>query len=97
MTNRLDEVYRERAHLLAHLATIYPAHIQPDTSDPEWPILYITFPTGQCRWHLNETDLDLFSHVRTDIYESWDGHTTDEKYERVDRATRLIARGTWIV
>lgn len=86
-----DAVYRERAYLLAHLAAIYPSHIQPD-----WPILYITFPTGQCTWHLSDNDLELFGHVRTDVYETWDGHTTYEKYERIARATRMRAEGTWL-
>lgn len=91
MTTPLDTVYRERAHLLAHLSALYPSHIQPDMSEPDWPVLYISFPTGQCCWHLNDSDLDLFGHVPVDVYEIWDGHTTDEKYERVDKATQAKA------
>lgn len=91
MTGMLDAVYRERAHLLAHLAAVYPSHIQPDMEEPDWPVLYIEFPTGQCCWHVNDTDLDLFGHVPVDVYEVWDGHSTAEKYERVDTATRIRA------
>lgn len=89
-----DAIYRERAFLLAHLAALYPSHIQPDPGAPDWPVLYISFPTGQCTWHLSDNDLELFGHVRTDVYESWDGHTTDEKYDRIKRATRIHTAGT---
>lgn len=95
-----DSVYRERAHLLAHLAAIYDAHMQPDPEHPNWPVLYIDFPTGgQCCWHISDADLDLFGHVRTDITEVWDEHTTDEKYRRVDRATRarVVGKESWAV
>lgn len=85
----LDEVYRERAHLLALLATHYPAHIQPDATDYHWPVLILRLPTGQCAWHISESDMDLFDHVRTDTYEPWDGHTTYEKYERIREWTNL--------
>lgn len=87
-----DTVYRERAHLLALLATHYPSHIQPDPVEPDWPVLYLDLPTGQAAWHIGERDLGLFQHVRTDVYEPWDGHTTDEKYARIAELTRL--RGT---
>lgn len=87
----VNQVYRERAHLLAHLATFYPSHIQHDPVDFEWSVLYISLPTGQVTWHISDADMDLFEHVRTDTYETWDGHTTDEKYARLDRATRLRA------
>lgn len=38
-----------------------------------WPIAYITLPTGQVSWHLPEFPIDF------------DGHSTDEKYERIKR------------
>lgn len=88
---QLNQVYRERAHLLAHLATVYPSHMQYDPVDFEWSVLYISAPTGQMTWHIGPADMDLFEHVRTDIYETWDGHTTDEKYERLDQAARMRA------
>ena len=95
MTDRND-VYRERAHLVAHLAALYPSHLQPDPAAPDWPVLYVSLPTGQATWHISENDLDLFTHVRTDMYEAWDGHTTQEKYERLDHATRIKASGRWV-
>lgn len=90
-----DAVYRERAHLLSLLAAIFPSHIQPDPAEPDWPVLYIQLPTGQCTWHIRESDIELFAHVRRDVYEPWDGHTTEEKYERVDGATELVVMEEW--
>lgn len=98
MTFELNALYRERAHLLANLAAHYPSHLQyqADPFNPDWPVLYISLPTGQASWHVSPDDTDLFTHVRTDTLESWDGHTTDEKYERLDHATRIKAYGGWV-
>lgn len=86
-----DSVYRERAHLLALLTTHYPSHLQPDPAEPDWPVLYLILPTGQATWHISPDDLGLFDHVRTDIHEAWDGHTTEQKYERLAELTALRA------
>lgn len=90
-----DAVYRERAHLLGLLAAVFPSHLQPDPAEPDWPVLYINLPTGQCTWHIGENDIDLFAHVRRDVYEPWDGHTTEEKYARVDGTTELVVMEEW--
>jgi hypothetical protein len=90
-----DSVYRGRAHLLAHLAACYPSHFQPDPAEPDWPVLFISFPTGQCCWHIAPADLDLFPHVANGG-DTWDGHTTEIKYQRVDHATRIKAAGQWV-
>lgn len=90
-----DEIYRERAHLLAHLAACYPSHFQSDPEAPDWPVLFISLPTGQACWHIAPEDLDLFPHVG-EGGDTWDGHTTDEKYERLDHATRIKVAGTWV-
>lgn len=84
----LDDLYRERAHLIAHLAALYPSVMVPD-ADPEtpgWPILYVRLPTGQLSWHLSFRDMDLFSHVPSGAA-IWDGHDTAEKYRRLDAHT----------
>lgn len=87
-----DEVYRERAHLVAHLAAIYPSHIgYSDPEEPDWAVVFISLPTGQACWHVAPDDMDLFRHVRTDITESWDGHSTEEKYARLDAHTTQLA------
>lgn len=59
------DLYRERAHLVAHLAALYPSAIV----------------------------LDLFPHVErvaSNVAE-WDGHSTEQKYRRLDNLTRTIA------
>lgn len=95
-------LYRERAHLVAHLAAIYPSMMVPAT-DEDWAIVYIDLPANQVSWHIAPADLDLFTHV--DSYAPlpgqaiWDGHTTEEKYNRLEFATAaeadLKGRPSW--
>lgn len=83
-------VYRERAHLVAYLAAVYPSAIVHD-ADPEapgWAIIYVHTPQGQMSWHLSGDDLDLFGHVSRSTTERWDGHSTDGKYERLAACTQ---------
>lgn len=89
----LSAVYRERAHLVAHLAAIYPSVLVhgADAAEPDWPVLFVGLPTGQATWHISPSDLDLFEHVPAGAA-TWDGHSTTEKYERVDAHTRAIAQ-----
>ncbi len=87
----LDDLYRERAHLIAHLAAFYPAVLVPvaDPNETGWPVLYLQLPTGQVSWHIAPGDLDLFSHVLIG-HATWDGHDNDEKYRRLDAQTAAI-------
>lgn len=56
--------------------------------DPEWrTIVFIEGPTGQLSWHLHDSDVPLFDGLPRGP-NSWDGHTTPEKYERVARLGR---------
>lgn len=85
---QLRPVYRERARLVAVLAALFPAvWAYSDPAAPEWPVVYVDIPQGQCSWHLSAEDLDLFGHVPQvapdDPRARWDGHTTDEKYQRL--------------
>jgi hypothetical protein len=80
--NDLTAAYRERAQLVALLAAIYPSTwgIDPDWTD--WHVVYVQLPTGQASWHISPKDRDLFPHVSGPAGD-WDGHTTDEKYQRI--------------
>jgi hypothetical protein len=51
--------------------------------DPEWrTIVCVDTPEGQASWHVHDTDAYLFSDLPK--YEGkWDGHTTEEKYARL--------------
>jgi hypothetical protein len=49
--------------------------------------VYIDLPTGQCSWHFHDSQAHLFYGLPT-YAGKWDGHTTPEKYGRVDAAMR---------
>jgi hypothetical protein len=86
MTEILNAAYRERAHLVALLATQYPSHIgHNDPATPDWAVVTVELPTGQCCWHIAPEDMDLFAHVElTPFYaRGWDGHSAEVKYERI--------------
>lgn len=51
----------------------YRVGIRIDPSEPEWPVAFIELPTGQVSWHLEQH------------FKEWDGHSTEEKYERIKR------------
>ncbi|MEV5140351.1 hypothetical protein AB0K71_05920 [Streptomyces syringium] len=92
-----DAVYRERAHLIAHLAALHPSHIgHTDPNAPDWAVVIIETPSGQLSWHIAERDLDLVEHVMPTnrICRGWDGHTTDEKYERIRALTAAAGRSS---
>lgn len=81
-------VYSERAALVAFLAKIYPSVLAyNDPNEPDWPVLYVNTPEGQLSWHVHEDDMHLFNGIDIvrDDPPTWDGHTTEEKYERLSR------------
>ncbi|MFF1916146.1 hypothetical protein ACFVYE_32085 [Streptomyces sp. NPDC058239] len=88
----LDATYRERAHLVALLAALHPSHIgRTDPNAPEWAVVTVETPAGQMTWHIAERDMDLFAHVQPTnrICRGWDGHTTEEKYQRMRDLTEV--------
>jgi hypothetical protein len=87
----LAAVYRERAHLVAHLAAVYPSVMGIDPAEPDWPVVYIETTAGQLSWHIAPDDLPLFAHVEWSVSAVWDGHTTQQKYARLDVLTRTTA------
>lgn len=85
-----DEVYRERSHLIAHLASLYPSHIgYTDPTTPDLAVVIIKTPAGQMSWHITPRDMALFEHVPRTVSgaSDWDGHTTKQKYERLRALT----------
>jgi hypothetical protein len=99
LTAERDAAYRERAHLIALLATHYPAVITTadDVDEEGWQIAFLTIGGHQATWHISPRDADLFGHV--DITDSadpeaqWDGHSTEEKYERI----RQLTNDDWLI
>jgi hypothetical protein len=81
-----DGAYAERNRLVAFLASIYPSGVKK-TAIPGWDeawhgCVYVDFPTGQASWHFHDNEAHLFAHLPPYDGE-WDGHTTEEKYERI--------------
>ncbi|MEU5608419.1 hypothetical protein AB0H03_06625 [Streptomyces sparsogenes] len=93
-----DQAYRERAHLLAWLAALHPANAvitpAPDIDEPGWQLLYLLVGGWQMSWHIHPHDAALFAHVEhvdpDDPRAQWDGHSTTEKYERIQEHTRRL-------
>jgi hypothetical protein len=87
-----DGAYYERNRLVALLATLFPSGTKRTSIegwDPEWDgCVYVDLPTdppSQVSWHFHDSQAHLFEHLPPYAGE-WDGHTTDEKYERIARA-----------
>lgn len=89
-----DGAYRERDQLVAALSKIYPAwlerHPKEDEAwEDEWRwIVFVEIPTkdgrpGQLSWHIHDSELSYFDNLERRQGNSWDGHTTEEKYERL--------------
>ena len=91
-----DQAYAERNQLVALLAAIFPSwrttHDPNDTaSEPDWrTIIGVALPTGQATWHIHDSEVERFAHVPC-RHVPWDGHTTEEKYDRVRAAIALTA------
>lgn len=85
-----NSLYRERAHLVAHLSTVYPSvGCYNDSDEPGWLVVFIETPVGQMSWNIAPDDTDLFEGICiVDKYE-WDGHSTDEKYRKLQNFTSL--------
>lgn len=85
-----EELYTERAHLIAALSKIYPSCWIRDASNPEWPVCVIVIPqpmgaSVQVSWHIAPKDTALFQHLSMRLDIEWDGHSTQEKYRRLDQ------------
>ena len=84
----MAELYRERAYLIAYLASEHPSVVSYcDNEDPDWAVVYISTPAGQMSWHISPYDMDLFKDIKIvpsdDARAQWDGHDNDRKYRRL--------------
>lgn len=63
----------------------YPCGVGFDEKEPEWPVVYIDLPeAGQVSWH-------------TPGYKgTYDGHTTEEKYDRIYKYIYPGSSETWL-
>ena len=82
-----DKAYTERNKLVAAISKLFPASLERhlgEAFDPGWEWVVIAdLPTGQVSWHIHNRELNLFDHLLRETGRTWDGHTTDEKYERL--------------
>jgi hypothetical protein len=85
-----DAVYAERDQLVAALTKMFPSHLvrhEGDDWEDEWRwVACLHLPTGQVTWHIHDRELPWFSHLNAHTapeMQHWDGHTTEEKYQRV--------------
>jgi hypothetical protein len=97
-----DAAYGERNALVAALARLAqwsghrawlalhqqdPGQVPP--WDPEWLwIVFVELPTGQLSWHIHSSELAAFSFLPTEA-NTWDGHSSGEKYARLARLRGL--------
>lgn len=88
-----DSAYAERNRLLVGFCALAIAmgfnaclmdHEGADWDDDWRTIVCIELPTGQVTWHIHDSEVPLFQFLsRTENH--WDGHDTQEKYQRVLR------------
>jgi|SRR5688572_13452150 len=86
-----NAAYTERDKCLVLIATMAQQlginvgigqHSGADWDDDWRNILFIDLPSGQVSWHIHDSELPWFSFLP--VYSAlWDGHTTEEKYDRV--------------
>lgn len=85
-----DGAYAERDRLVALISKMFPSSLErhPDADtdwDNEWRwIVFVSLPTGQATWHIHDSEVVWFDHLPRHTGAVWDGHTTPEKYSRVD-------------
>jgi hypothetical protein len=81
-----DGAYAERNRLVSLLSKVFPSG-KKKTAIEGWSedwhgCVYIDLPTGQASWHYHASQGWLFGHL-PEYQGGWDGHTTNEKYERI--------------
>lgn len=82
--NAMTALYTERAQLVAALSKCFPASLEADPAEPDWPVCLIDLPSGQVSWHIASGDLHLFDHLPRNAGRAWDGHDTPTKYARLN-------------
>lgn len=83
-----DAAYAERNQLVAALSKQFPASVEQhegeDWEDDWRNVVFIDLPTGQVSWHIHDSELYLFDHLPKNEGRVWDGHSTEEKYGRLN-------------
>lgn len=94
LTQQKDQAYQERDKCLVLMAKMAQElglnvgiGLHVDEPGQEWEsdwrnILFIDLPAGQVSWHIHNSEAHWFYFVGS-YCKPWDGHTTEEKYQRV--------------
>jgi hypothetical protein len=88
------DMVEERNRLVALIAKLYPSSLerhadQTWTPPEDWRwVAFIDLPTGQATWHLHDSHLSFFSKIPREAGRKWDGHSTEEKYKRLEALSR---------
>jgi hypothetical protein len=94
MERRKDAAYEERNRVVAALAKVFPSGVARTAiegwSDDWHGCVYIDLPTGQASWHFHDSQAHLFDGLPA-YTKPWDGHTTEQKYERLAALPLLSA------
>lgn len=107
----IDDAYNERNRLVAALSRLYPAHLAIDReAECGWQtVVCVHIRVGrmipiqggmwseedsQAAWHIPDRELSLFAHLPMQDND-WDGHTTEEKYDRLRRIAPPRRRWRW--
>ena len=88
-----DGAYTERNRLISALAWMaiafgWRAGVWA-SDEPGWNLVFVETPNGQLSWHYSDSEADLFEGLPPYIG-PWDGHTTEEKYERLSNLFQII-------
>lgn len=93
-----DLAYKERDMCVALVACLARAQgyrvgirrHEGGTWDDDWRnVVMIDLPTGQVSWHVHDSEMAWFAWLPA-YPDEWDGHHTDEKYQRVLRCALTL-------
>lgn len=96
---QLQAVYADRDLILALLVRMcaggagWSVGVGPASdAEPGFSnVIYIKTPEGQLSWHFPDSEADLFDGLPDFGTEwVWDGHTTEQKHDRMRRVIRII-------
>ncbi len=96
LRSQKDQAYSERNKLLALICKMAIGlgwkveRWIDEEEDDEWQnIVVVYLPTGQASWHIHSSELVCFEWIGLSP-NKWDGHTIQEKYERVDKVPQIF-------
>jgi len=95
MRARKDSAYEERNRLVALMATMAQSSGIRKTAIEGWNeawhnCVYIDTTQGQMSWHYHDSQAHLFAHLPP-YDKEWDGHTTEQKYLRLQALINEMA------